>query len=68
MSFEKYIQAVIGYYVQGGTTWEASYWRVLQQLRPDVASMVDRAGFNPTAPYVPLGDFIHYAYANWEAK
>lgn len=68
MTFEKYVQAVIDYFMMGGTTWEASYWRVLQQLRPDIAATVERTNLNPTTPYNNLGDFIHVVYANWEAK
>lgn len=66
MTFEEYMRAVIDYYMIGGTTWEASYWRMLAKHKPEMTEQVERVGLNPTAPFVNLGDFLHLVYTSWE--
>lgn len=65
MTFEDYIKAVIAYYMMGGTTWEVSYWRMLQEHRPDLVPLAVEKRLLLTAPYVQLGDFIYFVFTNW---
>lgn len=65
MSFEDYMKAVVDYYMMGGTTWEASYMRVLEKERPELAEQIKRTHLDPALDYAKLGDFLHLVFKSW---
>lgn len=66
MSFEEYMRQVIAYMHMGGVSWESSYVRVLETVRPDLGTLVNaHPHMNPAVDISNFPAFMFYVFSNW---